>query len=123
MAGGRPKTTIDYDTVRELASIMCTQEEIASVLSVKNPVSVRTLQRDEEFCRVYKIGLDNGKTSLRRKQFALADRNPAMAIWLGKQYLGQKEPKQEVEISEIENIAAIRNLIKEKANVNSNDNS
>lgn len=84
---GRPKFVIDYDTVERLASIMCTQDEIASFLGC----STRTLQRDEEFCRVYKKGLDKGKMSLRRKQFNMSDTNVTMAIWLGKQYLNQKD--------------------------------
>ena len=33
-----------------------------------------------------------GKASLLRSQFKLAERNPSMAIWLGKQYLGQQDP-------------------------------
>ncbi len=83
----RPKIPIDYNAVEKLASIQCTQEEIANFLNV----SVRTLQRDEEFCRLYKKGLDNGKMSLRRIQFKLAEKSYAMAIFLGKQYLGQKD--------------------------------
>lgn len=88
---GRPKKIIDYETVEKLASIMATQEEIAHVLDI----SVRTLQRDEEFCRVYKKGLDKGKMSVRRNQFRMAETNPTMAIWLGKNYLGQSD-KQEI---------------------------
>lgn len=84
---GRPKKIIDYKTVEQLASIMCTQEEIASILEI----SVRTLQRDAKFCRIYKKGLDKGRMSLRRKQFSMSDRNATMAIWLGKQYLGQTD--------------------------------
>lgn len=84
---GRPKKEIEYETVEKLASIQCTQEEIANFLEL----SVRTLQRDEEFCRIYKKGQDNGKMSLRRTQFKLAEKNPTMAIWLGKQYLGQRD--------------------------------
>ena len=84
---GRPKKQIDYNTVEKLASIQCTQEEIANFLEL----SVRTLQRDEEFCRIYKKGMDNGKMSLRRIQFKLAEKNTSMAIFLGKQYLGQKD--------------------------------
>lgn len=87
MSVGRPKIEIDYNTVEKLANIQCTQEEIASFLGI----SVRTLQRDEEFCRIYKKGQENGKMSLRRIQFKLAEKNPTMAIWLGKQYLGQKD--------------------------------
>lgn len=85
--GGRPKKVIDYKLVEELASIMCTQEEISKVLDI----SVRTLQRDDKFSRVYKKGLEDGKSSLRRNQFKLSATNASMAIWLGKQYLGQRD--------------------------------
>lgn len=83
----RPKIKLDYELIEKLAGIMCTQEEIASFLGC----SVDTLQRDETFCGIYKKGLNNGKMSLRRKQWKLADKNPTMAIWLGKQYLNQKD--------------------------------
>ena len=33
--------------------------------------------------------------SLRRSQFKLAEKNATMAIWLGKQYLGQRNHKEE----------------------------
>ena len=85
--GGRPKKEIDYVAVEKLASMQCTQEEIANFLDI----SVRTLQRDAEFCRVFKKGLENGRISLRRTQFRLAETNTSMAIFLGKQYLGQKD--------------------------------
>lgn len=87
MPAGRPKFEIDYESVEKLASLMCTQQEIASFLGC----DVRTLQRDEEFSRIYKKGQDKGKMSLRRKQFKLADKNASMAIFLGKNYLGQKD--------------------------------
>lgn len=83
----RPKKEINYNVAEGLAGLMCTEEEIASVLDV----SVRTLQRDDEFCRIFKKGKENGKMSLRRKQFKLADTSASMAIWLGKQYLGQTD--------------------------------
>lgn len=94
MAGGRPKKVIDYEMVERLASIMATQEEIASFLDM----SSRTLQRDSEFCRVYKKGLEKGKMSLRRQQFKLAENNTAMAIFLGKNYLGQSD-KQDIDVN------------------------
>lgn len=84
----RPKKQIDYETVKKLASIQCTQEEIANFLEL----SVSTLKRDAEFCTIYKNGIDNGKMSLRRYQFECAKKgNSAMLIWLGKQYLGQTD--------------------------------
>lgn len=86
----RPKKTIDYKEVEKLAAIMCTQEEIGSHLDI----SVRTLQKDEEFLRVYKKGLDGGRKSLRRQQYELAmNGNATMLVWLGKQYLDQKDNK------------------------------
>ena len=84
---GRPKKEIDYNAVEKLAGMQCTQEEIANFLEL----SVRTLQRDETFCRIYKKGMDTGKMSLRRTQFKLAEKSASMAIFLGKQYLGQKD--------------------------------
>lgn len=87
MPTGRPKKEIDYVTVEKLANIQCTQTEIASFLGI----SVRTLQRDEEFLKIYQKGQENGKMSLRRIQYKLAEKNTTMAIWLGKQYLGQKD--------------------------------
>ena len=110
---GRKKLVIDYITVEKLASIQCTQEEISTFLGI----SVRTLQRDEEFCRIYKKGQENGKMSLRRMQFKLAEKNSAMAIFLGKQYLGQKDiPEQEnIELGKVTELLL---KIKEEANDN-----
>ncbi len=88
MAGGRPKKQIDYKMVATLAEAFCTQDEIASHLNV----STRTLQRDAEFCRIYKQGIDKVKVSLRRRQLASAmSGSNTMLIWLGKQYLGQSD--------------------------------
>lgn len=84
---GRPKFQIDYEAVRKLASIMCTQQEIASFLGC----STDTLLRDKQFCDIYKEGKETGKMSLRRMQWKLAEKSYAMAIFLGKQYLGQKD--------------------------------
>ena len=42
----------------------------------------------EQAYEEYRVG---GLISLRRNQFQLAEKNTAMAIWLGKQHLGQKD--------------------------------
>ena len=106
---GRPKKQLNYEAIEKLASIHCTQDEIASFLGV----SVKTLQRDKEFCRLYKKGMDEGRMSLRRTQFKLAERNPAMAIFLGKQYLGQTD-KVETTIATIDD--SLRNEIEDFLN-------
>lgn len=105
----RPKKNIDYVTVEKLASIQCTQEEIANFLDI----STRTLQRDKEFCRIYKKGMENGKMSLRRMQFKKAnDGNVSMLIWLGKQYLGQTDKVENNNTHEIEDLTALADLLK-----------
>ena len=87
MPAGRPKKEIDYTTVEKLANIQCTQDEIASFLGI----STRTLQRDEHFMELFNRGRENGKMSLRRMQWKHAEKSVPMAIWLGKQYLGQRD--------------------------------
>lgn len=87
MPAGRPKKEIDYAIVEKLANIQCTQEEIASFLGI----SSRTLLRDEKFKELFAKGRENGKMSLRRIQWKHAEKSATMAIWLGKQYLGQKD--------------------------------
>lgn len=106
---GRPKKKIDYQTVEKLANIQCTQEEISNFLGI----STRTLQKDKEFLRIYKKGLENGKMSLRRMQFKKAnDGNVSMLIWLGKQYLGQTEKVEKNNTHEIEDLSALVDLLK-----------
>ncbi len=90
---GRKKIPIDYEKVEKLAAIMCTQAEIASVLGV----SLSQLAHDPEFLHIHKKGMEHGKASLRRMQYAAASGgNPTMQIWLGKQYLEQRD-KMDVE--------------------------
>lgn len=113
---GRPKKEIDYEAVEKLASIQCTQDEIANFLGL----SVRTLQRDEEFCQLYKKGMDNGKMSLRRTQFKIAEKgNASMAIFLGKQYLGQRDVIEADNTHEITKVEELLSKIEKEAK---NDN-
>ena len=109
---GRPKFKIDYEAVRKLAAIMCTQEEIASFLGC----SVDTLQRDETFCGLYKEGRETGKMSLRRMQFKHAEKNPQMAMFLGKVYLKQRENAPEGNEERINEVKEFLVKVKEVAN-------
>lgn len=89
----RPRKEIDRDGFEKLCGFMCTEEEIASFFDV----SADTLQRwckrtyGEGFAEVYKNKTADAKCTLRRYQMQLAERNPTMAIFLGKQWLGQKD--------------------------------
>ncbi|MCP4493085.1 MAG: hypothetical protein GY820_38170 [Gammaproteobacteria bacterium] len=92
--GGRPRKVIDYKLLDNLCSILCTGEEIASILGVHFDSLDRILKRDKKigFTDYYKNKSAQGKTSLRRAQFKIAIKgNPTMLIWMGKQYLGQKD--------------------------------
>lgn len=82
---GRPQIKIDEKQVLALASMHCTMKEIAAVVGC----SVDTLER--RFADVIEKGRESGKASLRRTQYRLAENNAAMAIWLGKQWLGQSD--------------------------------
>lgn len=93
---GRPRKEIDGRQVERLAAIGCTVEEISSVLGC----SKDTLER--RFAAFIEKGRSEMKKSLRRSQIQLSKKNPAMAIWLGKQYLGQREPKIEIDVNKLD---------------------
>ena len=76
-----------------LCSIQCTKEEICAVLEISDKTldSWCKSNYNKSFSEVFKEKREFGKSSLRRKQWNLAEKNPTMAIWLGKQYLGQRD--------------------------------
>lgn len=94
----RPRAEIDTATFEKLCSLMCTEEEIASFFGV----SVDTIERwckrtyGEGFAESYNKKSSKGKIALRRYQLQLAEKNAAMAIFLGKQWLGQKEKAEDL---------------------------
>ena len=93
MATGRPKKEIDKKIFENLCGLQCTLEEIAGVFDCSADTIERWCKREyrETFAEVYKKHSAKGKTSLRRIQFKLAEKSAAMAIFLGKNYLGQKD--------------------------------
>lgn len=91
--GGRPRKIIDKVLFEKLCSLQCTQEEILSVIDCDDKTLTRWCKDTYKlsFSEIFNIKRQNGKVSLRRTQWKLADENVAMAIWLGKQYLNQRE--------------------------------
>lgn len=86
----REKFVKQFET---LCAIQCTEEEICAVLDVDDK-SLTRFCKDEynmSFSEIFKLKRQNGKASLRRTQWQMAEKNVTMAIWLGKQYLGQSE--------------------------------
>lgn len=95
--GGRPRVEIDYHQLDKLCAMHCTGEECASILDINYDTLNSALKRDEHggFSEYYTKKSALGKASLRRTQFKVAESgSAAMLIWLGKQWLGQKEPER-----------------------------
>lgn len=90
---GRPSLVLSVEgkqLVEMLSKYMCTDEEMAGELGT----TVETLHNKnnrETFLDCKKRGQARGKVSLRRNQMKLSETNATMAIWLGKQVLGQKD--------------------------------
>lgn len=93
MPGGRPLKPINQIEFEKLCGLQCTQEEICGWFGVCSDTLESWCKRTYEmnFSEVFKQKRGVGKISLRRAQFRLAEKNANMAIWLGKQYLGQSD--------------------------------
>ena len=93
MGAGRKRIEIDERIFKKLCGIFCTKEEIAGVFDCSEDTIERWCKRTYglKFAEVYKRESAKGKTSLRRNQFKLAEKSAAMAIFLGKNYLGQTD--------------------------------
>lgn len=90
---GRPNVEISKTEFEKLCGLHCTMDEISAFFACSHDTVERWCKRTYKmkFNEVYKEKQALGKVSLRRSQFRLAQKNVVMAIWLGKQYLGQKE--------------------------------
>ena len=102
MAKRGPKPVqIDWVQFDKLCHIQCTIREIAAWFDC----SVDTIERRVEqthgkkFAEYYSEKKEKGLISLRRLQYQAAEKGSnVMLIWLGKQYLGQKD-RHETEIT------------------------
>lgn len=96
----RPKREIDAEQFENLCAIQCTKEEIALFFDCSEDTIERWCKRTykEHFAVVFGKKRGKGKISLRRSQFELAKKNPTMAIWLGKQWLGQRDTPPDVQL-------------------------
>ena len=91
---GRPKIEIDWDEFEKLCMIQCTLTEIADWFKCSEDTIERRCREQKKmlFAEYFKKLAVGGKISLRRSQFKLAvGGNPSLNIWLGKQYLGQRD--------------------------------
>ena len=89
----RPHKEIDKKNFESLCGLQCTLDEICGFFECCADTLESWCKRTykQGFSEVFKQKRGVGKISLRRSQFRLAEKNANMAIWLGKQYLGQAE--------------------------------
>ena len=123
--GGRPPfefTPKVLQQIHDLASYMCTKEEVANIIGCHRT----TLYRNEQALEAYNKGVNVAKQKIRKTQFDIATKlnSSIMAMWLGKVYLGQtdkiqntddnaplpiydiiehEEPKEVIELKEVQN--------------------
>lgn len=115
---GRPKKTWNEEDIKlfkTMCQVFCTEQEICSVMGLNDKTLVRLINenlyeditgkkqaKDCEpvgFADAFDKYSAQGKSSLRRQQFKLANAGDrTMLIWLGKQYLGQSDKVDNVVI-------------------------
>lgn len=93
MGAGRPKKEIDQKQFENLCALQCTEVEIEDWFDVTDKTLNAWCKRTygKNFSEIFRIKRGRGKISLRRSQWQLAEKSASMAIWLGKQYLGQSD--------------------------------
>lgn len=106
----RPRKEIDQKDFESLCALQCTREEICGFFDISEKTLDSWCKRTygQSFSLVFNQKRGKGKISLRRAQFRLAEKNANMAIWLGKQWLGQKDT---VEIERPDEVAISNNLV------------
>jgi hypothetical protein len=88
---GRKPVEIDLEQLEKLASLGCTDEEIAAFFRC----TTRTIEKrrgEPAFKEALERGKAIGRISVRRSQMKLLEAgNATMGVWLGKQLLGQRD--------------------------------
>ncbi len=94
--GKLPPKPIDYDAIMHWMDLGATAEEIAGSFRISvSTLDTRLKEKfNKNFSELKETVCGPAKISLRRNQFNLTKTNAAMAIWLGKQWLGQKEGEE-----------------------------
>ena len=118
---------IDKKQFENLCGLQCTYNEVCDFFDVDDKTLNSWCKKTygTTFSEIFKLKRGKGQISLRRMQWKLAEKNTAMAIFLGKQYLGQKDKIEYTDDgmkSINENINNIANLLNNpKPNRNEKD--
>lgn len=110
---------IDKRVFENLCGLQCSMLEICDAFDVddKTLTSWCKATYNMPFSEIFKLKRGKGQISLRRMQWKLAEKNASMAIFLGKQYLGQKD----VIVNENKNLPKVEELLS-KIESEANDN-
>ena len=89
----RPRKEIDQKQFENLCGLQCTLEEICGWFGVTDKTLDGWCKRTyrASFSEVFRQKRGLGKVSFRSRQWRRAEKSASMAIWLGKQYLGQRD--------------------------------
>jgi hypothetical protein len=114
---GRPLIEIDWKEFDKLCGLQCTQEDIADFFECSVDTISRAVKREKgkSFAEYFALKKKKGQISLRRMQWKLAETSVAMSIWLGKQYLDQREPlagSAQDENAEVESLKPLVELLR-----------
>ena len=120
---GRPKKEFDAKSFVDLVGLGCDQAEICWFFRDEKgkPANVDTLTRwckrtfgvtFQEFYR--ENGAKALKIRLRRNQLKLSEKSAAMAIFLGKNYLGQTDRYEQI-VTEVEDLAPLADMLNEES--------
>lgn len=113
---GRPRKEIGREQFEKLCGMMCTEQEICGFFGVSDETLNRWCKNTYDgktFMEAFKIYSADGRISLRRMQWKIAERNAAMAIFLGKQYLGQRDvPEAPSDANEL--LVTLTNVLQQK---------
>lgn len=106
MAKGQIKqkqAKIDQKQFENLCKMQCTETEIMAWFEVCKDTLISWCRATygTDFSTIYKEKKESGKISLRRFQIQQAEKNPTMAIWLGKQYLNQTDKVEQTTNADI----------------------
>lgn len=90
----RPFKEFNRKDFEFLCRILCTQKEICDFFGTTDKTLTGWVKREygKPYMEVYDMFASEGKVSLRRQQVIKAEKgNVPMLIWLGRQWLGQKD--------------------------------
>ncbi len=97
----KPLNNEDFQRLLNMVRIQCTLEECCSILGMSDTTLNRRLKErgEDNFEALYRRYNDEGRMSLRRMQWQAAENgNASLLIWLGKQYLNQRD-KSNLEVT------------------------